>query len=78
MSIVLRRQAMGTPSNWERPVKGKAIPLNGNAIPNYLALGTRYQVPSAWSWTRTPGEDKCTTHYNFAVVICEICGACKK
>jgi len=26
-----RRQAMGTPSNWERPVTGNAIPLNGNA-----------------------------------------------
>ena len=26
-----RRQAMGTPSNWERPVNGNAIPLNGNA-----------------------------------------------
>ena len=27
-----RRQAMGTPGNWERPVTGNAIPLNGNAI----------------------------------------------
>ena len=27
-----RRQAMGTPSNWERPVTGNAITLNGNAI----------------------------------------------
>ena len=26
-----KRQAMGTPSNWERPVTGNAIPLNGNA-----------------------------------------------
>ena len=25
-------QAMGTPSNWERPVTGNAITLNGNAI----------------------------------------------
>ena len=27
-----RRQAMGTPSNWERPVNGNAVTLNGNAI----------------------------------------------
>ena len=27
-----KRQAMGTPSNWERPVTGNAITLNGNAI----------------------------------------------
>ena len=26
-----RRQAMGTLSNWERPVNGNAIPLNGSA-----------------------------------------------
>ena len=27
-----RRQVMGTPSNWERPVNGNAIPFNGNAL----------------------------------------------
>ena len=27
-----RRQATGTPSNWERPVTGNAITLIGNAI----------------------------------------------
>ena len=27
-----KRQAMGTPSNWERPVTGNAITLNGNAL----------------------------------------------
>jgi hypothetical protein len=26
-----RSQLLGVPSNWERPVTGNAIPLNGNA-----------------------------------------------